>query len=810
MFVFSNKKHATSIKVFPMRITTIVIFVALMFSAVFSHAANYYVSSTGSDTNAGSSLSSPFLTIGKAASMATAGDTVYVRGGTYRETVTVANSGTEAAPIRFRTYGNECVTVTGLDKVSSGWSTVSGSTYQNTVSGGASQLFVNNKMMIEARSTNSGYINPLRRTYNTVTSASIHNPPTDSTITSNDIGNPSDGTWAGAKMAVLGGEGWATFTSSVKSQTGNTLAFQWTTENHTAYNPKTCNSFYLYNSVAAVDSNNEYYYDASSSKLYFNSSVNPNSQIVEIRKRQLGFDLGGNSYVNVDGFRLKAATIEVNGSHNKINNCQILYPKEFTDDGGMVTTTAGVKVTGQYNTISNSEIGYSWGSGISLEGTGASNNTIANNVIHDVNWFANGVAGVEIARSGSGNTVTNNTVYNCGRCGIEHTSAAGATITHNDISRYGFLTKDVGGTYCWSTDGAGTTIAYNKIHDCRDTGYNGQGVYMDNNSSNITVHHNLITNVQRGICLADTSTNENVYNNTLWNVTTSMTGNGHTNCSTYNNLSNEGTFLGTSTGTNIGTATSADFANTAAGNYTLTSTSSAINAGTTISGITEGYVGSAPDVGAFEYGATAWTAGANFRTWLAGNQVAATLTAAVSVKYGGTPTSGTLIVGRTSTTAPSNSRSFLKFDVSDVTGKIGSAVLRLYENAQTSAVGGVSLYTIKSTWSPDTVSYGQGVKATGISFYDPDNLDFYTEIDVTSIVQGWINDPSSNYGFSLRNDSESTNDLAKYFEGMYGITAPQLIITVPEPGAMSLLFTAALAGLGAMAWRGRKAADSRM
>ena len=98
-----------------------------------------------------------YLTIQQAANMAQAGDNVYVRGGTYRETVTVAHSGNSSAPITFQPYQNEQVTVTGLDVVGSSWSPYSGSIYQTAVaSGGASQLFVNGQMMTEARWPNAG------------------------------------------------------------------------------------------------------------------------------------------------------------------------------------------------------------------------------------------------------------------------------------------------------------------------------------------------------------------------------------------------------------------------------------------------------------------------------------------------------------------------------------------------------------------------------------------------------------------------------------------------------------------------------
>lgn len=73
----------------------------------------FFVATTGSDTNAGS-LTSPWKTIQHAANMAVAGDTVYVRGGTYQESVNLPNSGSATAgPIVFQSYPGEVATVSG-------------------------------------------------------------------------------------------------------------------------------------------------------------------------------------------------------------------------------------------------------------------------------------------------------------------------------------------------------------------------------------------------------------------------------------------------------------------------------------------------------------------------------------------------------------------------------------------------------------------------------------------------------------------------------------------------------------------------
>ena len=74
--------------------------------------------------------SSPFKTIQKCASIAIAGDTCLIRQGTYRETVTPANSGTVLpSPITIAPYNNEKVTISGTDEVT-GWTTHSGAIYK--------------------------------------------------------------------------------------------------------------------------------------------------------------------------------------------------------------------------------------------------------------------------------------------------------------------------------------------------------------------------------------------------------------------------------------------------------------------------------------------------------------------------------------------------------------------------------------------------------------------------------------------------------------------------------------------------------
>ncbi len=73
----------------------------------------YYVSPSGSDNNAGTSLATPFLTIGKAALVVQPGDVVYLRSGTYFEYTILGKSGTETNRITFAAYPGENPVIDG-------------------------------------------------------------------------------------------------------------------------------------------------------------------------------------------------------------------------------------------------------------------------------------------------------------------------------------------------------------------------------------------------------------------------------------------------------------------------------------------------------------------------------------------------------------------------------------------------------------------------------------------------------------------------------------------------------------------------
>ena len=72
-----------------------------------AHTATYYVATTGSDSNPGTK-SQPWQTVAYAVSTMVAGDTTFVRAGTYNEgLIRFTRSGTQAAPIKLLNYPGE-------------------------------------------------------------------------------------------------------------------------------------------------------------------------------------------------------------------------------------------------------------------------------------------------------------------------------------------------------------------------------------------------------------------------------------------------------------------------------------------------------------------------------------------------------------------------------------------------------------------------------------------------------------------------------------------------------------------------------
>jgi parallel beta-helix repeat protein len=829
-----NKKLAMVI------IAALIVSIVPIWPAGISHAAtDYYVSPSGNDSNGGT-LSAPFKTIQKCASLVTAGGTCYIRSGTYRETVTPTNSGTAGSPILFKPYNNESVTVTGADPISStGWTVHSGSIYKTTgmnwtLGRGMDQLFVDGAMMKEARWPNATDLN--KPVFKTVATTTTRNTSTKS-VTFTDTANltQSSGYWNGANLFMHIYNGFPQTGIITSYSTGTIQATMDTSPDYeTSGGTK---SYYIFGHLNALDTSTEFFRDSTGTLyLWMPDGGSPAGHTIEAKKREYAFNMTGRSYITLEDITIVAATVTTNSGfdyetpstfaasaqHIVLDGVNAQYVSHFgTLVGGNMWVGRpfkhGLFLAGSNNTLQNSTVNWSAGNGVYI-GDGA-NNRVLNNTISNVGYSMAGAA----VDSGSSDEddgsidhanmfgeIAYNTIYNFGKVGISMSGIKGGSIHHNHLYNGLLQVADAGAIYGWNRDVNRLEVAYNKIHDMNAGVISGNktGIYLDNRLRNAVVHHNLTYNVQRALILNMPGASfpkdgqyRYIYNNTFdatsLGMTYSPTGTADQDWGeTYlkNNIFTKGFFPsdGNTKGVqqnNLYSGTNPLFVNAAAGNYTLQSTSSAINAGQALAGITDGYAGNAPDIGAFEYGQTPWTAGAGTMPSKPYQQVVFSPTEDSYVKQ---DAAGSNFDGEQRLHVKSSGTaarySYIKFNVTGLTGEIKSAKLRIKESS-TNAAGNTNFQLRKTTgaWSESTVTWNTRPTTEAISA-GSFTLDIHGAAYDASIgeskVMDIVLDPAAVtgnavYGFALLPVSGANENVYFSSEATDG---PQLIIEYESTG----------------------------
>jgi PA14 domain/Periplasmic copper-binding protein (NosD) len=607
------------------------------------------VATTGLDSNPGT-LEKPFKTIQKCADVAQPGFTCAIRTGTYRETVRPANSGSSDKRIVFKSFPGETALISGADVVTD-WTGFQGSIQQanlplgSDLGEGKNQVFVDGRMMLEARYPNAGLdlLHPKLGSFQQPSGSGV-----TWTITAPNL--PSNLT--GAKINFLPGPMWVIETGKIDSSSATTFTFsspggqmvERPSFYPALYEPKDGNPYFIWGQLELLDSPGEWFLKGQT--LYLEPlTADLKAHVVEIKKRSLAFDLKDRSFITLQNLHVFAATIATGDPQNPkattssnivLDGVHVRYPSHF-----MAVTAgqswgfgldSGIMLYGSNHTLKNSSIAFSAGNGVILDGK---NHTLTNNVIHDVDYGMTDAAAIFTGLYGSissGHLVEGNTLFNAGRSVLVHRSSS-LKILHNHLYNGGLLTNDLGLTYTFQSDGGGTEIAYNLVHD-NFASSESMGIYLDNGSRNYLVHHNIVWNVRNALNLNLPSINNKVYNNTLlgWNESVGagaavVTDCVATNSDVMNNIFNAGLNMGgvfdgtkcpagqglPSFSSNLTQDINPKFSSAATNDFSLLLGSSAIDAGKVISGITDGFVGAAPDLGALEQGQTPFQAGANLQ-----------------------------------------------------------------------------------------------------------------------------------------------------------------------------------------------------
>lgn len=591
-----------------------------LLGVVAAAGADVYVAPTGDDAGPGT-RERPFATIRRATEALEPGDTCWLAGGVYRETVRPARSGGVGRPIRFAAMPGERVIVSGSDPLPGDWQPYEGRIYRLATDRKFIQLFVDGRMMPEARWPNAplGDLMACPR--------ATAGPGTDKAVLADPSLPPGD--WNGAVVLLWPGDRWTSATRRVTEyRPGVSLRFDADFKrdqadpyhSHDPYSPRPGNPYVLYGALAGLDSPGEWFLDQGTGTLYLwtPEGDSPARHIIEVRQRDYAFDLSGLSHVEVTGLDLVGAAVNMTDSQScLLENCRLRYVQHVREWPKGASPPVLNTVTGRGNTWRRCLVAYAGASAVRVAGEG---NRLENCVIHDMDYAGSGTGGVSLNNS-VGAVVSRCSIFRSGRDLVTHHGSRGIRLDFNDLYHGNMLNNDAGAIYCWGTAGDGGVIAHNWVHD--NLGDATCGIYLDNFSRDFVVHHNVVWNCTgSAIRLNSDALNHLVANNTICQVeqafgtytyaayTPTMAG-----TRILNNLVNapfdpkdpgalvQGE-LGPVLGRNASAAVDRDAVPVAG--------SAAVDAGEVLPGLTAAFVGAAPDLGAYEAGGERWVAGADW------------------------------------------------------------------------------------------------------------------------------------------------------------------------------------------------------
>ncbi|WP_430936214.1 carbohydrate-binding protein [Saccharicrinis sp. 156] len=599
------------------KFTLIAYFLILLSNGLFGQKSYYVSVNEGSDENNGTSLTSPFATLQKAADMVQAGETVYIREGVYREQVNLTSSGLEGQPIIFTPYNEEQVTITTTNLLS-GWTQNDGNIYKTTFD---SNVTPRNKMtvFIDGLWVNEAHWSSVGKNVDLLDIDKYS--PVDSyssnTISDSDLmGFPND-YWKDAYIWIQVND-WSIWPRKITGFNGSTGTI--TVDGSLDVNLDKY-KYLILDSYHALDSAGEWYFDDDNNELYLwcPNDADPNTVSVEVKVRENCFELNGNDYINFEGIDFRGGDINMAGSnHILLTGAHIYVPDwDFGMDSDFDITS--LNIDGSNNIIRDNEIEGVCGQFITLSGA---NNSIINNYFHRLGYNNADGAGVALKKCDTGNLISHNTFTEVGHSVIS--SVGGAyqlIIQYNEFSNTCMLTADVGAVGFGNSSFNNSIVHHNVFHDMANM---SAGFYMDFMGSDITVHHNIFYGGHYwGMKINIPATNIFFFNNTVFQPGTihssSVSDESEAqNVRIYNNIYSDAHEVLINSGAefegNYLTQSGSNFTDVSTGDFTLIQGSNAIDCGIEIEGITDSFNGAAPDAGAVEFGEQMWEYGHDFNS----------------------------------------------------------------------------------------------------------------------------------------------------------------------------------------------------
>jgi parallel beta-helix repeat protein len=478
--------------------------------------AVYYVSTSGSDLNSGTTLSAPFKTIAKinSLSLPAGAQILFKRGETFSGSLQLHNSGTSGAPILITAYGTGAKPVlSGFTTVSS-WNAIGSGVWESGSSiGSFSELqlcVINGRQYTRGRYPNAGTSNG---GYLTIDNHNSNVSLTDAALTTN---------YSGAK-AIIRLNDW-TLDSATFTQSGSTITFK----NPIRYEPKNGWGYFITNSPDVLDQYGEWYYNGSTHKLRWKTSgTTTPTETVQVPAVTDVVNIYNLDYITLQDLALEGAN--QNGVHTysgigvKVLNCDI----RFCGNDGILGGNDNINCTMQYNTIS--DVG---NNGIDFRECGAgaviTDNTFKNIGLLPASGGTSPQCRSAVCTNGStGHQILRNVCDSIGMAGIR-CRGSNTDIAYNYVRHFSLCLQDIGGVYSAQQSGGTTTgmRIFNNVIDGSGSGNSdgtsgtfkrASGVYLDDGSNGIEAFNNTAFNCPKAGVYIHNSHDISIHHNTAYN-----------------------------------------------------------------------------------------------------------------------------------------------------------------------------------------------------------------------------------------------------------------------------------------------------
>jgi hypothetical protein len=491
--------------------------VALAICVLFSFCAkatNYYVSSvSGNDANAGTSTAAPWKSLAKVnsffSSMAAGDSILFKRGETFIGALIPNKSGTATSKIVITAYGTGAMPIiTPLADVT-GWVSLGGNLWRSS-----------------AITTNIKSMNVV--TVNNVSAQMGRYPNADAPskgylyfesvsgktgITDNQL--PSSPSWTGGDI-VLRPNSWSIGVYPITAHSGTSLTFS-----GNSYSIRNNHGYFIQNHISTLDQQNEWFYDKSTKQLTIYSTTAPTG--VKASTIDTVCYIYNKSYITIKG-------LEFIGANQEAISLSITTGISIEDCFIHYSGTNAIRARASASpVVKNCILWDNYNAALSFDDSGNSNAQLLNNKIARTGCVpGRGLDLNAINTTGSGHTIEGNVIDSTGFVPIYFMRGNNLTIKNNVINTYCYIKSDGGGIYTWNAESNPTTYTNRKIigniilngigsmEGTDGTEPDVDGIYMDDNTGNVDILDNTVSNVAGSGMYIHNAFNINVQRNTLF------------------------------------------------------------------------------------------------------------------------------------------------------------------------------------------------------------------------------------------------------------------------------------------------------